>query len=88
MASKCLAPGEVLALKCSNEVEDGGDHKNDGCRDQTCCMENDAEPLDSAHNAIDSCAHIIRGESSDKLIKGGRGRADSKQERDFNEDEN
>ena len=50
-------------------------------------MDDDAKKLEDRHDCIDSAAHIVGGESSDKGIEGGGCRANPEEKRDFNKDE-
>jgi len=45
----------------------------------------DAEPLDDSHGKINSGSHVVRSESAHESVKLCRRRADSKQERNFDE---
>ncbi len=47
---------------------------------------NNTEPLDEAHGQVDARARVVRRESAHEGIELGRCRADAKEERDFDED--
>lgn len=47
----------------------------------------DTKPLDEAHCQVDARAHVVRGKSAHKGVEFGRGRADAKEKRNFDEND-
>lgn len=87
MSAKCLAPCKFLTFERSDEVEDGRKHQKYRRGDKTGVSNDETEPLYQAHDPVHGSAHIIRGEAAHELIESRRRRTYSKQQRDFEEDE-
>lgn len=87
LPTKRLAIHESLSPHSSKQVERRRDQQNNSRRDQRCDSCNDRQPLDQAHDTINSGAHIVRFEASDEVIEGCGGRADSEEERDLDEED-
>lgn len=66
-----LAAHETLSLESGDEIAGCRKQQHDRCGDQARRIDDDAEPLDQAHGAVDTCAHVVGGESSDERVKSG-----------------
>lgn len=86
LSTQCLATLELLPFESSQSIEQRCNEQYDGGGDQTGCSGDDAEPLDDGHDGVDAGAHIVGRESADEFIEFRRGRADSEEERDFDEE--
>jgi hypothetical protein len=87
LSTQCLAALELLTLEASKCIEDGGDHQEHCGNNQASRLGPNADPLHRAHHKVDGGAHIIGAKFADKSIELWRGRADAKEERDFDEDD-
>lgn len=45
----------------------------------------DAQPLDQAHDPVNSCAHVVRSETADEGVEGWGRWADAEEKRYFDE---
>ena len=87
MSAESLTGSELLLLESRQSIERGRDQQHDGGRDQACRVADQGEPLDQAHDSIDSSAHVICFEAANEAVEDFRGWADAEEERDFDEDE-
>lgn len=87
LATKCFTANKSLALYTSQCVESRSEREHYSSSNQTRRFVDDTKPLNYAHSEIDASAHIVRCESAHKSIKLRRGRADAKEERNLDEDD-
>lgn len=87
MSAERLAADEALPSDTRKRVEHCSNKQKDCGGDQTCCIGDQAKPLDDAHDEVYGSAHVVRLEAADEAIKCGRGRADAEEQGDFDEDE-
>ena len=87
LSTQSLAALERLALETSKRVEDGGEGKEDGAYDQTGRLRPDADPLYSAQHGVESSAHVIRLNLADEGVELGGRRANTKEQRNLDEDD-
>ena len=71
LSTQRLAPHESLALEPSNKIADCRKHQHNRRGDQARGMSDNAKPLDQTHGTVDSCTHVVGGEASDEVVKGG-----------------
>lgn len=76
-----------MVLQSSEGVEECGDNEDNGHCDQTGSARAETGPLDSAQNGVHGSSHPICGETADEGIECGRRRADAKEPRDFNKED-
>lgn len=84
-ATKGLASNECLALESSKAVADGRERQENGSSNQTRAHNDDAEELDQGHDAVGTRPNVVGGNLPDELVELGGCRADPKQKRHFNE---
>ena len=77
----------MLALEAREGIEDGGDEQEDCGDDQAGCLGPNADPLHGAHDEVNGGAHVVGAEFADEGIERGRSRADTKEKRYLNEDD-
>lgn len=87
LPAQCFAAHKPLSLESSDSVAQRRQHQYDGGGDQACRVNNQAEPLNKAHNTIDASAHVICRKSPDELVECAGRRADTEEKGYFNEDE-
>lgn len=87
LPTKGFASNKALSFDTGQGVECRGNGEQDCGRDQAGRFVDDAEPLDQAHDEVDGCAEVVRGESPHKGIKGRGCRADAQQQGDLDEDD-
>lgn len=87
LTSQCFATNKVLVLQAGKRVEKGGQDEEDGSCNQARRSITQAGPLNSAEDCVHGGTHVVGGEATDEVIKFGGCRADSKEEWDFNEDD-
>lgn len=88
LAAQGLATDKGLALEGSEEVADGGQQQEDGRGNQAGGILDDAEELDETHDAVSGRSEVVGRDLADEHIEFRRGRADSKEERYFDEKDN
>lgn len=84
-AAQGLASDEGLALDTGKGIARGREGEDDGGGNQGAGGNDDAEPLDDRHAGVGGGAHVVGRDLADRGVEGGRGRADSEQERYFDE---
>lgn len=87
LATKSFAADESLALDAGKEVADGGQGQEDTGGDQAGGVDDGAEELDDGHDGVGAGAHVVGRDLADEAIERGRGRADSEQQGDLNEED-
>lgn len=89
MTSQRLAPNETLPLEPCQCIESGCNQENHGSGDQArrSWFHEKTEPLYETHDAINSPPHVVGLKASNESVELFRGWADSKEERDFKEDD-
>lgn len=86
-ASKSLAPNESLLLDRGEQVAYSCESENHGGGDQASSGNSNTEPLDQSHNAIGSGASVVCRNLANRGIESRRGRADSQQQWDLDEED-
>ena len=84
-AAEGLATDEGLTLDAGEQVAEGGNGEDDGGHDQGGGGDGQTEPLDEGHGTVRAGAHVVGRDLADRGIEGGRGRADSQEQRHLNE---
>lgn len=87
LSTQSLAANKVLALQSSQSIEESGNEKQDGGRNQTRCTGDKTDPLDGAHDGIHGRAHPVSGESPNEVVEFLRSWANPEQEGNLNENE-
>lgn len=85
LPSERLASHETLPFEPSDEVAYRCQKEHNGRRDQTGGVLDQAKPLNEAHRSVNRCAHIVRGEASDEVVKRARRRANAEEQGNFDE---
>jgi hypothetical protein len=85
LSTKCLATLKLLPLETSERVKDRRNHQEDGRDNQARGLGPYADPLYDAHHGVDGSAHVVRTKFTDEGVEFRRGRADTEEQRDFDE---
>ena len=85
LATKRLASDKVLLLQSCKGIATSSQSQNNGCGDQTTCVNDNAEVLYQRHYAVNSCSHVVGCEAADKGVELGGCRTNSEEERNLNE---
>lgn len=85
LSAECLTAHELLLLQSRQRIAKSCQSQNNSCRDQAAGIDYEAEPLNHRHDPVDCCSHVVRGESANKGIELGRGRADPEEKGDLDE---
>jgi hypothetical protein len=72
LSTESLTRSELLLLQTRQRVERRGDQQHHSSRNQARRITNQGEPLDDAHDTVDSGAHVIRLEAADEAVEGFR----------------
>lgn len=84
LAAQRLAADKGLALDAGKKVGNGSQAKEHSSRDQARGgAVGQAQPLDDAHDSVSARAHVVGLDFPDVGIERAGGRADSKQQRDL-----
>lgn len=84
-ASQSFASNELLALHTRKCIESGGNNQENSGGDQTASSRGKADPLDSTEEGVYGSSHPVGRKAADEAIEFGGGRADSEEERYFDE---
>lgn len=87
LSTQGLAALKSLTLETSKRIEDGSKRQEDCADDQACCLRPNTDPLHSAQHGIEAGTHVVCLDLTDEGIEFGRRRADAKEQRDLNEDD-
>jgi hypothetical protein len=81
--TKGLASDESLALESSKAIAESSKRQENGRCDQTRAHDNDTEELNDSHSSVGTCSNVVGGNLADEFVELGGCRADSKQKRHF-----
>jgi hypothetical protein len=86
LSTKGLAANESLASDSGEEIADGSEGKEDSRGDETGRVDKDAEELYERQNSVGSCPEVVGRDHADVGIELARSRADSEEQRYFDEE--
>jgi hypothetical protein len=88
LSSKCLAVHECLSLDTRQQIQHSRDKKHNCGREEgggvTCYQR---EPLHNRHDTVHRSARVVGLKTADEVVEFGRGRTDSQEQRDFDEED-
>ena len=87
LSTERLTAHKLLLFQPRQRVARSCEKQHNRCSNQAAGINYDAQPLNQGHDTIDSGAHVVRGEAADEGVELCRCRADSQEERDFDENE-
>ena len=85
MSTKRLTAHELLLFQSCKGIANSCKSEHDSRSDQAAAGDDDAQPLDQGHDAVDSGSHVVCREASDERIELGGRRADTEEKGDFDE---
>lgn len=87
MPAECLAVDKRLPSNTRQRVERRRNQQQHGARDQRRRRREQAEPLHNGHDEVHGGAEVVGLEAADEGVEVGGGRADSEEQRDFDEED-
>lgn len=87
LTTQGLAPNELLLRGPCERIEYGRDDKENGAGDQARRPFGKTDKLDTTQDGVHGSAHPVSCETADESVEFGRSGTDSKQEGDFNEED-
>lgn len=85
LTTEGLAADKGLALDTGKQVAKSSQQQEDSSGNQAACTADIANELQSRHDAVGGCAHIIGRDLANRLIELAGGWADSEKKRDLDE---
>ena len=69
LSTERLASDETLSLHTGKSVEDGGNQKHNGGRNQAARTGDSADELNNAHDQVDESTHVVCLEATNEAIE-------------------